>query len=169
MNNQVIVYKPYHMYRYVIPFFVILEIVLIWNIQELFVLGKWKDFCIWIVIILLGSVVILYCFYLSKITILFFEDFIVIKNIREINNFCKRYNEWKYAYYCQSYRHLTYLVFSDKPLKRTDLRKMANKNEIIEKIVVDDAIMIRINEWAKEEKSIKELIRCKFPDIEENG
>ena len=53
------------------------------------------------------------------------------------------------AYYCQSYRYLTFLVFSDKPLEKKTLKKMANRNEVVEKIIIDGALMIRMNEQKK--------------------
>jgi len=133
----------------------------------LFEQKEWKHIIVWSLIFMIILIEKINTIRVLRIIVIFSEKQIIVKRHSRDIYMVRQYKDWPYVYYCQSYRHLTYLVFSDKPMEKKTLRKKANRNEIIEKVFDDGAIMIRMNEWVKEKELIKEVIRQNYPNIEE--
>lgn len=130
----------------------------IWNILELLSCG---------ILASLFIIAMKYSYDLTKVTVFFESQGLRLINDRRIKYNYVSYQNLTCGYYCRSYRGDLFLVLSREPLTEKQLKRIANKNMFLERLYVEDAIVISIKREREEELfQIKEIISKKVLFIE---
>lgn len=104
----------------------------------------------------------IYSYNLSKITFLFGNDGITIRNIKGKKEQYFSYQDYPYGTFCKSYRGHMYLVFSADKLQKGKLKKIVNRSAWTNSVFVENTIVFLINNISeKKQELIKGIVSDK--------
>lgn len=163
MNSNILKFYPYRVYRYVLPFVICATIFLLmafcnflWNQYVQGGIG-------YVIMIVISIIATKHSYDLTKVTVLFESDGLRLINGKHIREYYVSYQNLPYGYYCRSYRGHLFLVLSPETLCEKQIRKIVNRSARLEKVIIDNAVVIFINNGRKEEKlRMKKIISEKI-------